>query len=55
VSVLAVVLTLATWPLYERFLELIRARGVPTQTGEFGASMAVELVNDGPVTLWIER
>ena len=42
-------------PLYERFLELIRARGVPTQTGEFGASMAVELVNDGPVTLWIER
>jgi D-aminoacyl-tRNA deacylase len=42
-------------PLYERFVELIRARGITTQTGEFGASMAVELVNDGPVTLWLER
>ena len=42
-------------PLYEHFVELIRARGITTQTGEFGASMAVELVNDGPVTLWLER
>jgi D-tyrosyl-tRNA(Tyr) deacylase len=42
-------------PLYERFLELLRARGVPVETGEFGAMMDVELVNDGPVTLWLER
>ena len=42
-------------PLYERFIELLRDRGLPVQTGEFGASMEVELVNDGPVTLWLER
>jgi D-tyrosyl-tRNA(Tyr) deacylase len=42
-------------PLYERFVALMRARGVETQTGEFGAMMDVELVNDGPVTLWLER
>lgn len=42
-------------PLYERFVELFRARGVRTETGEFGAMMDVELVNDGPVTLWLER
>ena len=42
-------------PLYERFLEILRATGVPVQTGEFGAMMDVELVNDGPVTLWLER
>jgi len=42
-------------PLYERFIELLRARGIPVETGEFGAMMDVELVNDGPVTLWIER
>jgi len=42
-------------PLYERFVALLRERGVPTETGEFGAMMDVELVNDGPVTLWIER
>jgi D-tyrosyl-tRNA(Tyr) deacylase len=42
-------------PLYEQFVAQIRARGLPTETGEFGASMQVELVNDGPVTLWIER
>ena len=42
-------------PLYERFIEMLRARGVPTETGEFGASMQVDLVNDGPVTLWLER
>ena len=42
-------------PLYERFVELLRARGVPVETGEFGAMMEVELVNDGPVTLWLER
>jgi len=42
-------------PLYERFLALLRARGVIVETGEFGAMMEVELVNDGPVTLWLER
>lgn len=42
-------------PLFDRFLDQLRARGVSVETGEFGASMAVELVNDGPVTLWLER
>jgi D-tyrosyl-tRNA(Tyr) deacylase len=42
-------------PLYERFLDLLRATGRPVQTGEFGAMMEVELVNDGPVTLVLER
>jgi D-tyrosyl-tRNA(Tyr) deacylase len=42
-------------PLYERFVALLRARGATVETGEFGATMAVELVNDGPVTLWLER
>jgi D-tyrosyl-tRNA(Tyr) deacylase len=42
-------------PLYERFVALLRERGVGVETGEFGAMMDVELVNDGPVTLWLER
>jgi len=42
-------------PLYERFLAMLRERGARTETGEFGAMMDVELVNDGPVTLWLER
>ncbi|HEX8360152.1 MAG TPA: D-aminoacyl-tRNA deacylase [Longimicrobium sp.] len=42
-------------PLYERFLHLLRATGRPVRTGEFGAMMEVELVNDGPVTLVLER
>lgn len=42
-------------PLYERFIGLLRERGVRVETGEFGAMMEVELVNDGPVTLWLER
>lgn len=42
-------------PLYERFIGLLRERGVRVETGEFGAMMDVELVNDGPVTLWLER
>lgn len=41
--------------LYERFVMLLRERGVHVETGQFGASMQVELVNDGPVTLWLER
>ncbi|HLA89376.1 MAG TPA: D-aminoacyl-tRNA deacylase [Gemmatimonadaceae bacterium] len=42
-------------PLYERFVQLLRERGLRVETGEFGAMMDVELVNDGPVTLWLER
>ena len=42
-------------PLYERFIGMLRERGVTVVTGEFGAMMEVELVNDGPVTLWLER
>lgn len=43
-------------PLYERFVEALRARGVSrVETGEFGAMMEVDLVNDGPVTLILER
>ena len=42
-------------PLYERFLALLRERGARVETGEFGAMMEVELVNDGPVTLWLEK
>lgn len=42
-------------PLYERFVALLRDRGAHVETGEFGAMMEVELVNDGPVTLWLER
>jgi D-tyrosyl-tRNA(Tyr) deacylase len=42
-------------PLVERFAELLRQQGVPTQTGEFGAHMLVEIANDGPVTIWMER
>ena len=41
-------------PLYEAFVNALRAQGVPTATGRFGAMMQVELVNDGPVTLIIE-
>lgn len=43
-------------PLYERFVALLRARAPgPVETGEFGALMEVALVNDGPVTLVLER
>jgi D-tyrosyl-tRNA(Tyr) deacylase len=42
-------------PLYERFVAMLRERGAHVETGEFGAMMHVELVNDGPVTLWLER
>lgn len=42
-------------PLYERFVTRLRERGLQTETGEFGAMMDVDLVNDGPVTLWLER
>jgi len=42
-------------PLYERFIVMLREKGLTVETGEFGAMMDVELVNDGPVTLWLER
>jgi len=42
-------------PLYEAFVAGLRARGLEVQTGEFGAMMEVELLNDGPVTLILER
>ena len=42
-------------PLYERFVAALRDRNLQVETGEFGAMMHVELVNDGPVTLWLER
>ena len=42
-------------PLYDRFVEQLRSRDLQVETGEFGAMMEVELVNDGPVTLWLER
>ncbi len=41
-------------PLFERFCESLSACGVGVERGVFGARMEVELVNDGPVTLWIE-
>jgi D-tyrosyl-tRNA(Tyr) deacylase len=41
-------------PLVERFAGLLRELGVPTQSGEFGAHMLVEIANDGPVTIWLE-
>jgi len=42
-------------PLVNRFVELLRGHGVPTQTGQFGAHMLVEIHNDGPVTIWLEK
>lgn len=42
-------------PLVNHFVELLNQQGVPTQTGEFGAHMSVNITNDGPVTIWIER
>ncbi len=42
-------------PLVDAFAEALRALGVPTQTGEFGAHMEVDLVNDGPVTILLEK
>jgi len=45
-------------PLYERFVALLREKSggkIPIETGEFGAMMDVELVNDGPVTLILEK
>lgn len=40
--------------LYERFMADLAAQGVPVAVGEFGADMKVALVNDGPVTIWLD-
>lgn len=40
--------------LYERFAESLAAQGIAVQTGSFGADMKVRLVNDGPVTIWLD-
>lgn len=40
--------------LYEYFAAQLALQGVPVETGEFGADMKVELLNDGPVTIWME-
>jgi D-tyrosyl-tRNA(Tyr) deacylase len=42
-------------PLVDRFVALLRSHGVPSQTGQFGAHMHVEIHNDGPVTIWLEK
>lgn len=42
-------------PLYEQFIRELRSRSIPVETGEFGAMMEVEILNDGPVTLVLER
>lgn len=42
-------------PLVLQFADLLRSLGVPAQTGEFGAHMLVEIENDGPVTILLER
>ena len=42
-------------PLYEQFIAALRERGLTVATGEFGAMMEVDLVNDGPVTLFLEK
>jgi D-tyrosyl-tRNA(Tyr) deacylase len=45
----------AARPLVERFVQLLREQGIPTGQGEFGADMLVEIHNDGPVTIWLEK
>ena len=42
-------------PLVDRFVELLRGYSVPTKTGKFGAHMEVEIHNNGPVTIWLEK
>lgn len=41
--------------LYEYFVEQVKSLNIPCQTGKFRAMMDVELINDGPVTLWVEK
>ena len=42
-------------PLVDKFVDVLAAQGVKTQSGEFGANMLVEIDNDGPVTIWLEK
>lgn len=42
-------------PLVDRFVQLLRNQGIPTGQGKFGAEMLVEIHNDGPVTIWLEK
>ena len=42
-------------PLIEKFVEFLREKGVPVQTGIFGAMMLVEIYNDGPVTIILDK
>jgi D-aminoacyl-tRNA deacylase len=42
-------------PMYEKFVAMLRDRGCTVETGVFGAMSEVELVNDGPTTIWLER
>ncbi len=41
-------------PLYEEFIDAVSSHGIPVETGEFGANMQIDLLNDGPVTLVID-
>lgn len=41
--------------LYDKFCKQVAALGVPVETGRFGADMQVALVNDGPMTIWLEK
>jgi len=41
-------------PLYEQFIRSLSAQNVPVETGKFGADMKVKLINDGPVTIWMD-
>ena len=42
-------------PLVDYFVEILTKQGVHTQSGQFGGDMLVEIDNDGPVTIWLER
>ena len=46
---------LAAEPLYELYVAELRGRGAKVETGRFGADMQVELLNDGPITILLER
>lgn len=41
-------------PLYGRFIQGLKDQGLPVETGQFGAMMQVDLINDGPVTIWMD-
>lgn len=41
-------------PLMDEFINALKALDIPVETGEFGADMAVSLINDGPVTIWLD-